>query len=301
MKKMILLLIVLLIPATSLFAGKLNVVTSIPDIANMVEEIGGDRVRVTALATGREDLHAVPARPSFLPLLNRADVVISLGLDAEHAWLPALVREARNPDIVPGKHGWVQLNDGVTVLQVPDVLSRSEGEQHPEGNPHFNIGPHEGITMASNILDALIHFDPDGETRYNENYAAYEAKLNEMVISLKSRGASLANKKLIAYHEDLSYICEFYGIEQIGTIEVKPGVPPTASHLHHLEQDAENIGAEVIVHNQAQSERVPNRLGEKLGIPVVEIANAVGAQSEITTWIGLQHYNLGQLLEAFSE
>jgi zinc/manganese transport system substrate-binding protein len=297
MKKILLLLLFTL----SIYAGNLSVVTSIPDIAVMAEQIGGSRVRVTALATGREDLHAVPARPSFLPLLNRTDMVLTLGLDAEHAWLPALVKEARNPDIIPGQPGWVELNEGVTVLQVPQVLDRSEGEQHPDGNPHYNIGPHTGVIMARNILSALIRFDPAGEDIFRVNFADYEEKLKKEVESLRTRGASLVGKKLIAYHEDVAYLCEFYQMKQIGAIEVKPGVPPTASHLQRLQEQAKRAGADIIIHNQSQSNRIPHRLSRDLNIPVAQIGNAVGAREEITTWIELQNYNLDRLLEALGE
>ncbi len=290
---------ILLLLVTALFAGKLNVVTSIPDIADMVREIGGARVKVKALATGREDLHAVPARPSFLPLLNRADLVLTLGLAAEHAWLPAIVRKARNPRIMPGKAGWVELSEGVTVLQKPTILDRSEGEQHPDGNPHFNIGPQEGATLARNILKALTAADPKGKSAYESNHARYLATMQAAVAKLREQGASLQGKRLVAYHEDLAYLCAFYGIEQVGAIEVKPGVPPTASHLRGLEVHAKSCGVDCIVHNQSQSNRVPLKLGKSLAAPVVEVANSVGAKKGIDSWIALQEHNLAVLLEAF--
>lgn len=286
---------------TLLFGKKLNVVTSIPDIADMVKEIGGDRVKVTALATGREDLHAVPARPSFLPLLNRADLLFTLGLDAEHAWLPALAEQARNPKITEGQPGWISLNEGVTVLNVPTKLDRSEGEQHPNGNPHFNVGPHAGVTMAENICNVLCEFDPEGHDLFHKNCEIYSGTVTSKVNELKKRGEILKGKKVIAYHEDIAYLCEFYGMEQIATIEPKPGVPPTASHSKNVETVAKSKGAELIIYNQSQSSKLPNKMGTDLNIGVAQIANAVGAQKEISSWLELQEYNLNRLLEALGE
>lgn len=284
-----------------IFAKKLNVVTSIPDIADMVREIGGDHVKVTSLATGREDLHAVPLRPSFLPLLNRADLLITLGLDAEHAWLPALAEQARNPEITEGQKGWISLSEGITVLNVPEKLSRSEGEQHPNGNPHFNIGPMAGVTMAENICVALSKENGEKSHIYHENCANYLAKLRNITNSLKERGASLKGKKIIAYHEDLAYICAFYEMEQVGTIEPKPGVAPTASHVKKIETIGKSQKIDFIVHNQSQSGKLPAKIGSSINTPVVKIANAVGADKSISSWIELQEYNLNQLLEALGE
>lgn len=294
--------IVLLLLLSSLaFGKKLNVVTSIPDIADMVRQIGGDQVKVTSLATGREDLHSVPLRPSFLPLLNRADLLITLGLDAEHAWLPALAEQARNPSITEGQTGWISLNEGITVLNVPEKLSRTEGEQHPDGNPHFNIGPMAGVTMAENICRALSEKNGEQSHLYHENCALYLAKLNALTDSLMERGAPLKGKKIIAYHADLAYICAFYGMEQVETIEPKPGIAPTAGHIKKVETIGKSSGVDLIIHNQSQSGKLPAKIGSSIDAPVVKIANAVGADKSISNWIELQEYNLNQLLEALNE
>ncbi len=295
MNRIVLLLITL---ATLTVAGKLQVVTSIPDIADRVREIGGDKVKVKSLATGREDFHAVPVRPSFLPLLNRAEVLITLGLDAEHAWLPALVKKARNPKIMPGKEGWITLSKGICVLEVPQSINRAEGEQHVDGNPHFNVGPHAGAVMARNIYQILAYFDPSNRELYAKNYALYHEKVVEAVEILKIRGASLRGKKVITYHKDVAYLCYFYGMKEVGAIEVKPGIPTTASHLKTLEESGQSQKVDYILHNQAQSSRVPKKLGKSLSVPVVEVANSVGAKKDITSWIKLQEYNLERLLEA---
>ncbi len=292
--------LILLIVSLS-FAKKINVVTSIPDIADMVRHIGGQQVKVTPLSTGREDLHSVPLRPSFLPLLNKADLLITLGLDAEHAWLPALATQARNSKIIEGAKGWISLNEGVTILNVPEKLSRSEGEQHPSGNPHFNIGPMAGVVMAENICTALCEADGDNSHIYHKNCSLYVSTLNSFTKELLSRGASLKGKKIIAYHEDLAYLCAFYGMVQVGTIEPKPGIAPTVSHIKRVQSLGETHSIDAIIHNQSQSAKLPQKIGTALNSPVVKIANAVGAEKTVDSWIALQEYNLNQLLGALGE
>lgn len=287
-----------ILPQMILSGDRLNVVASVPDLGVMAERIGGDKVKVITLATGREDLHAVPARPSFLPILNRADLLLSLGLDAEHAWLPALAAEARNPDIMEGKSGWIETSRGIPILGIPQVLDRSEGEQHPEGNPHYNIGPQCGVIMARNIFDAFAEAAPQNKAYFEENFERYQREIDSTVSALKERSAALNGIAVIDYHPDVSYLCEFYGMKIIGHIEPKAGVSPTAAHLRELEALGAEHGVRLIIHNQSQSSKIPQRLGSALGCPVVEIANAVGAKRQITTWLQLQEYNNRVLLDA---
>src|SRR6266704_1527833 len=121
--------------------AKLRVVATIPDLADMARNIGGDLLDIKSLATGVEDIHAVPMKPSFATLLNRADVVLLLGLEAEHAFLPALLEAARNPKILRDAPGYIDCSVYVTVLEVPTRLDRALGDVHPMGNPHINLDP----------------------------------------------------------------------------------------------------------------------------------------------------------------
>lgn len=279
------------------YAKKINVVASIPDIGNMVTIIGGERVKVKTLATGREDLHAVPVRPSFLPVLNKADLLITLGLDAEHAWLPALAAEARNPDVMEGGGGWIELCKGINVLDKPEVLDRSEGELHADGNPHFNIGPQSGITMAENICSVLVNVDPEGAPVYNSNLQKYKDSISALVQDLSSKGEALKGVRVICYHPDISYLADFYKMETIGSIEPKAGVPPTALHLRKLEEKGKTEKVNLIIYNQSQPSKLPLKLASSLNAKAVKIANSVNAIKGTDSWIELQRYNLNVLLK----
>src|SRR5256712_3833884 len=147
--------------ASATGADKLKVVTTIPDLADMTRQIGGDQVEVTSLATGVEDIHAVPMKPSFAVTLNRADAVVLLGLEAEHAFLPALLEAARNPKILRDAPGYIDCSTYITPLEVPTRIDRSLGDQHPMGNPHFNLDPVGGKAMARAIADGLARNDPE--------------------------------------------------------------------------------------------------------------------------------------------
>ena len=131
----------MLLPGGADAAKKLRIVTTIPDLADMTRNVGGDFVDVTSLATGVEDIHAVPMKPSFAVLLNRADGVVLMGLEAEHAFLPALLEASRNPKIQRDMPGYIDCSVYITPLEVPTRLDRSLGDVHPMGNPHFNLDP----------------------------------------------------------------------------------------------------------------------------------------------------------------
>ncbi len=276
--------------------ARLNVVASIPDLGDMAREIGGERVRVDVLASGREDFHAVPARPSFLPRLNRADLLLSLGLDAEHAWLPALANGARNARIRENGPGWIETHHGIHVLGVPARLDRAEGEQHPRGNPHYNVGPHVGRVMARNIAEAFTQADPGGAELFGNRLAAYVARLDSLEASWRERGAALQGIRVVSYHPDITYLAEFYGMEVIGSLEPKPGVPPTAAHLRELGAMARDANVRLVLHNQAQNQRLPQRFADDIGGTPVEFLNMAGSHRNAMTWIDLQEYNLRALL-----
>ncbi len=294
-------LAVVLATAGSIPAAEVKVVASIPDLGVMARNIGGERIDLTVLASGREDLHGVPARPSFIPKLHKADILLNLGLDAEHAWLPALAAEARNSRIREDREGWIEVFAGVELLDVPKVISRAEGDQHAEGNPHINIGPQNGRIMAENIAYALMEFDPDGTDFYDANLSAYTEKLDGIVEDLRLRGKPLQGLKVISYHADISYLAQFYGLEVIGTLEPKPGIEPTARHLAQLTKEARAKGVSLVIYNQAQPAKLPGKLAGRIGAQAVQIGNMVGAVQGVDTWVKLQQYNLERLLEGLKK
>ena len=277
---------------------RLNVVASIPDIGVMAERIGGERIHLETLASGREDLHGVPVRPSFIPKLNRADLLLTLGLDAEHAWLPALAQESRNRDIMEDHKGWIEVYHGIDVLDIPEIISRSEGEQHPEGNPHYNVSPALGPVMARNVAEALVDADPDNADYYEGRAETYIAELEKLAEQLKIEGQALEGVAIVSYHPDVSYLAQFYGMVVIGSLEPKAGIEPTARHLAELAERAQTAGVRLVVYHQAQSSSLPREFARKIGAVAVQFANMVGAKKEIRTFAELQEHNLRVLLES---
>ena len=243
----IVLAVVALLPANASGARKIRVVATIPDLADMARHVGGDLVEVTSVATGVEDIHAVQMKPSFAVLLNRTDVVLLLGLEAEHAFLPALLEAARNPKILRDAPGYIDCSVYVTPIEAPTRIDRSLGDQHPMGNPHINLDPVLGKAMVRAIADGLSRNFPDDAATFHKNAAAYNATLDEAITRWRREAAPLKGKKLVSYHPDMVYFAERFGMEPFGTIEIRPGVDPTPGHIAELKQRMLKEHVEVVV------------------------------------------------------
>jgi zinc/manganese transport system substrate-binding protein len=214
----------------------IRVVATIPDLADMARHIGGDLLEVKSIAIGVENIHAVQMKTSLVPLLNRADIVLLIGLDAEHAFLPALLEVARNPRILPNGPGYIDCSVYITPLEVPTRIDRALGDQHPMGNPHYNLDPVRGKDMARAIADGLSRNYPDDAATFQKNLAAYLATLDTAIARWQREAVPLRGLKLVSYHPDMIYFAERFGMEAVGTIEIRAGIDPTPSHIVELEE-----------------------------------------------------------------
>lgn len=279
-------------------ADKLNVVTSIPDLADMTRHIAGDLVQVTSLATGVEDIHAVPMKPSFAVMLNRADAVVVVGLQAEHAFMPALLDAARNPKIMPGAPGYIDCSVGIVPLEVATTLDRAQGEQHPMGNPHFNLDPVMGKDMARAIAEGLGRNDPQHEDTYKKNLDTYLGVLDTAIERWQREAAPLKGVKLVSYHPDLIYFAERFGMETVGTIELKPGVGPTPRHIEDLEEQMRKEKVQIVVRERHFPAGLAETIAKQTGAKLVELPVMVGGVPEAKDYVSFIDYNLQAMLKA---
>jgi len=237
---------VLLLSCTwSAAAEPLRVVTTTPDLADLARQIGGEWVVVTSLTRGSEDFHKVRPRPRKLIALSRADLLIQMGLDLEHAWLPDLVKSARNRKIRPGTAGWVNVSAGIEPLGVTEETTRADGpDLHPKGNPHFNLSPLRAQKMADNVLAGLLLRIPEARETLEKNHAAYSKRLQEKVTDWKARLEPLRGAALIEYHDSWLYFTHDFGLKIVARLEPQPGVSPHPKHLKSVIETGrkENVG-----------------------------------------------------------
>lgn len=285
-------------------AAKLRVVATVPELVDIAKRVGGDRVTVDGLARGTEDIHQVTMKPSYVPKLNRADAVIYLGLTVEHAFLPGLLNVAGNPkiktDVVKGcaGTGCIDCSEGISVLEKPESLARSEGELHPQGNPHYNVGADNGPAIAKNIAAGLSRIDPDDAAEFQKNLKAYLAELEPKIAEWRKWVAPLRGMKAVSVHKDVAYLGRFTGIDFVDTLEVKPGVAPTPTHLVEVINKMKEQGIKLIVREQQFEGKTSERVAEDTGAKVAVIGIMAGAFPETETFIKIQEHNLKALLAA---
>jgi len=278
--------------------SKIKVVATIPDLADMTRQIGGDLVDVSSLATGVEDIHAVPMKPSFAVLLNRADIVVLLGLEAEHAFLPALLEAARNPKIIKNAPGYLDCSVYVTPLEVPTQIDRALGDQHPMGNPHYNLDPAMGKEAARAIADGLSTNYPEHRAVFQKNLEDYLAKLDAAIARWEKEAAPLKGKKLVSYHPDMLYFAERFGMEAFGTIEIRAGVDPTPSHIAELEDQMRRNKVDLVVRELHYPAGLAETVAQVTGAKLVELPAMVGGVPEAKDYISFVDYNVRTMLKA---
>lgn len=217
---------------TSQAEAKLNVVTTTPDLAVIVSEVGGDYVSVQSLSKGTQDPHFLEAKPSFMVKVNRADLVVSTGLELEIGWLPPIIQGARNPKVMPGSDGYLEVGQFITPIELPATkVTRAEGDVHPFGNPHFMLDPIRAGQVAVGIADHLAEMDPDHVAIYKENASKLKTRLEEKTKTWQKRIAKSEVTEVVTYHKTLNYFLDRFGIKNPINLEPKPGIPPTAQHI----------------------------------------------------------------------
>ena len=257
--------------------AKPKLVVTYPYIASLVQQIAKDQATVTTLAKGDEDPHFVVPRPSFIGKLRQADLLIINGASLEIGFVPPLIRQANNPKVVPGAPGLVDLSQAVTLIEKPTNLSRSEGDIHPDGNPHFVLDWHNVPAVARVIADALARTDPSGRTTYRANLDAFLARWKTKSDEWDKKSASLRGKSIIQYHRLFDYFAERTGLKIVGELEPKPGIPPTSRHIEELIEANAPGSIFKIVTDSYHEKKTAMGIAQKLGVAWVVLPQDVDA------------------------
>jgi zinc/manganese transport system substrate-binding protein len=300
MKRLLVILLVLaaLLPATGSGAQKIRVVATIPDVADMARHVGGDLVEVTSLATGVENIHAVPMKPSFAVLLNRADVLVLVGLEGEHAFLPGLLEAAQNPKILRDAPGYIDCSVYVTPIEVPIRIDRALGDIHPMGNHHINLDPVLGKLMVRAIADGLSRNYPEYATTFHQNAAAYTATLDEWIARWRREAAPLKGKKLVSWHPSFNYFADRFGLIPFGTIEFRPGIDPTPSHVADLIQRMRREHVDLVVRELSYPAGLPETIARETGAKLIDLPVMAGGVAEAKDYISFIDYEVRTLVKA---
>jgi ABC-type Zn uptake system ZnuABC Zn-binding protein ZnuA len=302
MKKFLLFALLPLLATASASAAKLKVVTSLQDFASIADSIGGERVETFAIAKGYQDPHFVDPKPSFVLKLNRADVLIVAGLELEVGYLRPLVDQSRNEKIHPGSRGYLDASVGCEVLQKPTgIVTRAMGDVHPFGNPHYWTDPDNGRVIARSIANKLSELDPSGSSTYQQNLAAFEAKLTAKDREWLEKLRPYSGVKAVTFHNSWPNFAKHFKINVRGYIEPKPGIPPTPAHTLEI---INLIGAEkipVILVEPYFDLKTPNFVASKTGAKVLKFYPSVGGAPQIKDYFALFDTNVETLVNALKQ
>lgn len=282
--------------------AKLNVVATTPDLGSIAREVGGDRAEVISLAKGTEDPHFVDAKPSFIRILNQADALIDGGADLEVGWLPPLVLNARNPKIQLGQPGRIVAAEVIRLLEVPTgPIDRSLGDVHPFGNPHFTLDPLNGKLIAERIKERLCLLSAADCPLFTANAKQFEEKIDSRLVLWQKQMAPLRGTKVVTYHKSFSYLAERFGLRVVNTIEPKPGIPPSASHVRDLVAQMKTEGVTLVLLEPNRERKTPAFLSQETGAKVVLIPSMVGGVKEAGDYPALFDFIAKTVLEAVGQ
>jgi zinc/manganese transport system substrate-binding protein len=276
-------------------AAQLKVVTSTTDLADIAREVGGSKVKVSHVSEGYQDPHFAEAKPSFVLQLRNADVFAFVGLDLEIGWMPLLIQGARNPKVSPGGSGYLDVSQAINVLdRARGRVDRSQGDVHALGNPHYWLDPENGRRIARLYERKFSALDPRNASTYQTNTKAFEDRLNAAERAWQPRLAEIKNKPVVAYHTSWKYLAEYTGMNIVGFMEPKPGVPPSPSHLAGLILQMKRTGAKAIIMEPFYNRKDADFVASKTGAKVVILPPSVGGlrNRKIDDYIDLMKYDI---------
>ena len=279
-----------------------KVVATTEDLAALAQEVGGDKVKVDALARGYQDPHFVEPKPSFILKLHDADLLIAVGRELEIGWLPPLIQQSRNGRIQPGAPGYLDASLNVRILEIPTgQITRAMGDVHPSGNPHYWLDPRNGRSIAMAIQQKLTALDAADAAYFAQRYADFDRRLTEAEKRWDAAMAPYKGAKIVTYHRSWPNFADRFGLDVIGYVEPKPGIPPSPSHTLELEQEMKRQGVKIIAVEPYFDLKTPSAIARDTGGVVVVLAPSVGGVKEATGYIQLFDYNINLLVETFKK
>lgn len=287
--------------AGSVFAAPLKVVTTTPDLADLARQVGGERVSVECLSRGFQDPHFVEAKPSLILKVRDADLFVQTGLELEIGWAPLLVNGSRNARVQMGAKGFLDASTFIAPLEVPSNVSRSGGDVHPGGNPHYLLDPVNGIAVAKGLAIKFTELDPTGASFYAQKAEAFTQRLSAKIGQWEKQMSPVRGIPYVSYHKNLVYFANRYGLVSVGEIEPKPGIPPSPGHTAELIAMMKERHVPLILTMPHFESRTPESLAKATGAHVITMASVPDAVPEATDYITAMDYNVAGILKALGK
>jgi ABC-type Zn uptake system ZnuABC Zn-binding protein ZnuA len=283
-------------------ASKLNVMAATEDLAAIAREVGADQVSVDSIAKGYQDPHFVEPKPSFILKLQKADLLLVVGLDLEIGWLPPLITQSRNGKIQKSNPGYFDASSYCEILEKPQgQVSRAMGDVHPLGNPHYWLDPENGRRIAKALADKFSSMQPASAATFAARYADFDKRLAEAEKGWQAKMAPFKGRKVITYHRSWPNFCERFGLDVVEYVEPKPGIPPTPNHTLDVINLMKRDNVKLILVEPYFDLRAPNKMAQDTGGQVLVLMPSVGGVKEITNYFQLFDYDINLLVNTFQK
>jgi zinc/manganese transport system substrate-binding protein len=282
-------------------SAPLRVVATTEDLGAIAREVGGDHVTVDVFSRGYQDPHFVEPKPSFILKLVNADLLVVVGRELEIGWLPPLITQSRNARIQPGNPGYLDASQNVKILEIPTgQVTRAMGDVHPSGNPHYWLDPGNGRFIAQAIRDKLTALRPAEQAYFAQRYADFDKRLAAAERRWDAAMAPYKGAKIVTYHRSWPNFADRFGLNVVGYVEPKPGIPPTASHTVSLIQEMKRLGIKIILVEPYFDLRTPQAIARDTGAEVLVLAPSVGGVPAAADYIKLFDVDIDQLVAALT-
>ena len=274
----------------------LNIFACEPEWAALAQEIGGDKVSAYAATTARQDPHRIEARPSLIARARSADLVVCSGSELEIGWLPLLLQQAGNARIQRGAPGYLEASQAVARLEIPKVVDRALGDIHPSGNPHVHLDPRNIARIAEALAARLVQIDSANAAVYRERAADFGRRWASALEKWTTLAAPLKGMPIVVYHKDMSYFINWASMREAGSLEPKPGIPPTPTHLAELVERMKRSPAKAVVYSPYNNPGAAQFLSQRANIPIVPLPFTVGGSPKAKDLFGLFDDTIERLL-----
>jgi zinc/manganese transport system substrate-binding protein len=275
----------------------LNVFATVPEWGALVEELGGDKVKVYTATNALQDPHHVEAKPSLIARARNADLIVATGAELEIGWLPLVTQQAGNPKVQPGKPGYFEAAPFVTLLDKPVRLDRAEGDVHPAGDPHIQTDPRNIARVAAPLAARLAEIDPESAAYYQARYKAFAERWSAAIANWEKQAAPLRGVPIVVQHKAFTYLIAWLGMKEIAALEPKPGIEPTTAHLSEVLATLQRQPAKMVLRAAYQSDRASQWISERTKITEVTLPFTVGGDDQAKDLFGLFDDTTARLLK----
>jgi len=278
--------------------AKINVVTTSTDLGDIAKAVGGSKVSVSTLMLGTQNPHTVEPRPSQVVKLRNADVVIRIGMDLD-MWVDSLIEASRNSNISRGGKGYIDASVNIRKLEIPKgKIDGSHGDIHVYGNPHYWLDPENAKGVASTILAGLKRVSPGDGDYFQKNYKAFADKIDKKMPGWKAQLAPFKGEKAVTYHKTWIYFLRRFGLKEFNSIEPKPGIPPSPSHISGLISSMKKEKVKLILTEPFYSRKYPNMLARETGAKVVVVPASIGGAKGVNNYFELMDKIISEIARA---